>query len=359
MTGPHQPWLPLRGVRILDLTSMLPGGTATRLLVDLGAHVTKIEPLAGDPVRALHPRVEPDSSVQHRYLDGGKQSVRVDLKDPAGLERVRMLAAEADAVIESFRPGVAARLGVGYSDLSSMNSRLVYLSLSGYGQSGPRASSAGHDVNFVSLTGILGGSDRLPTVQVADVSGGMLAALGIVAGLREAQAEGVGRHLDVSLADSALFVAGLQTVATLAGDITDGDTAAAPLDGSSPCYRIYRARDGINVAVGALEPKFWARIAELVDRPDWVPRQFDPDLIPDVAELIGSQPGSHWKNVLERADTCVTVEQSAWEVSADEHFVGRGSVTSGAIDGVRTWRIGTPFQAVARAGSVHRSAIDQ
>lgn len=345
MTEAEQVWSPLRGVNVLDLTSMLPGGTATRLLADLGAEVTKIEPLAGDPVRALHPRVLPDSSVQHQYLDGGKRSERLDLKDPAGRKRVRELAAGSHAVIESFRPGVADRLGVGYSDLSAGNDRLVYVSLSGYGQSGPRAAAAGHDVNFVSLTGVLGGAEHMPTVQIADVSGGILAALGVVTGIHSARTHGAGVHIDLALADSALLVAGLQTVAALA---TGGDgSTGAPLDGSLPCYHIYRAQDGRNVSVGALEPKFWRRVAELLDEPDWVARQFDPELTAIVGSRIATQPGAHWKDLLERDDTCVTVEQTAIELVEDAHFVGRGALHSDdSPEGSPRWTLGSPFHVV-------------
>jgi alpha-methylacyl-CoA racemase len=331
-------WRPLAGVRVVDLTSMLPGGTATRLLADLGAEVTKIEPPAGDPMRRLKPSVGPDSSAQHRYLDHGKDAVFADLKDERGREIVRQLASHADAVIEGFRPGVADRLGVGYRALAEGHESLVYVSLSGYGQSGPRADAAGHDLNFAALAGLVGRGEELPPALAADVSGGMLAALGLTAAIFAARTTGRGTHLDLALADAALVVAGMGLAGALAGQGT-GDAVVTPLDGRSPCYRLYRARDGRAVAVGALESKFWRTVVTLLDRPEWMDRQHDPTLTDEFAALIATGTGCHWADLLEGPDTCVTVARAPADLPDDPHLRARGALI--CCDGL--WQVGSPF----------------
>lgn len=320
-----EPWkTPLRGVEVLDLSRMLPGATATLLLADLGATVHKVEHVDGDDMRRLEPSVGDDSSAQHRYVDRGKHSLRVDLKTEEGLAVVHDLARGSDVVIESFRPGVADRIGVGYERLRQLRPELVYLSLTGYGQSGPRAQHAGHDLNFLAYAGLQ--EETVGAVQHADVAGGMLSAVALLAGVVHARATGEGAHIDLSLADAALFFGGFQLAERLASAVLD-QPIATPLDGRYPCYRVYRAADGRSVAVGAIEPKFWARVVERLDRPDWLARQHDPALIEELAALIGSRPATHWQPLLEGPDTCVTVVRDAPALLRDEHVAHRGSVS--------------------------------
>lgn len=335
-------WRPLEGITILDLTRMLPGGTATLLLADLGATVLKVEqPGEGDGTRWLAPRVGDDSSVQHQYMDRGKVTVRADLKTAEGLATVFGLAAGADAVIESFRPGVADRLGIGFEALVAIRPDLVFVSLTGYGQSGPRAAFAGHDLNFVGYAGIIDGP--LPGVMSGDISGGMIAALGILAGVLESRRTGTPAHIDIALADAALLLGGPQ-ISEVLGAQTLGEAVVTPLDGSQPCYNTYRCADDKWLAVGALEPKFWVRTCELLEHPEWVARQADPSLVPEFASLIASRNQSEWAALLEESDTCVSPVLPHSDLLNDEHTRQRGSVALFPSAAGPLWQVASPFR---------------
>jgi alpha-methylacyl-CoA racemase len=341
----HQPWKPLTGVTILDLTRMLPGGTATLMLADLGATVLKIEhPDGGDATRGLSPNAGPDSSAQHQYLDRGKTSIRADFKRRDDLERVLALVPQVDAVIESFRPGVADRLGLGFSSLVAVRPGLVYVSLTGYGQSGPRATSAGHDLNFVGYAGAI--ADGLPTTLQADVAGGLLAALAIVAGIHSARATGEPAHIDIALADGALIVGGQQIVENVAG-VTLGVPVVTPLAGTHPCYGVYRTADGGRIAIAAIETKFWKRVCELIAKPEWVDRQNDATLIPEFAALIATASLAHWTELLERDDTCVSAVRDMTEVLDDEQFLARGALAQFDSPVGPLWQPASPFHEIS------------
>jgi crotonobetainyl-CoA:carnitine CoA-transferase CaiB-like acyl-CoA transferase len=257
----------LAGIRVLDLTRLLPGGFCTLLLADFGADVIKVEDMgAGDYARA-----DPDSFAA---LNRGKRSIQLDLKSVAGREAFLRLARDADVVIESFRPGVMDRLGVGWDVLREVNERLVYCAITGYGQDGPLAARAGHDLNYLARTGVLALSgDEVPvqaSVQIADVAGGaLMAAFGILAALRSGQ----GQFVDISMADGALSLLAMPAAQLLRG-------GAAPrrgelvLGGRLLCYRPYRCADGW-ISIGALEPKFWVAFCRGVEHPDLVAHQFD------------------------------------------------------------------------------------
>ncbi|HKX26040.1 MAG TPA: CaiB/BaiF CoA-transferase family protein, partial [Actinomycetota bacterium] len=261
MTGP------LDGVRVLDLTRLLPGNYCTLVLADLGADVVKVEePGRGDYIRWASPLVDGQGAA-HRSLNRGKRSMTLDLKSADGPVVLRRLAAGADAVVESFRPGVLERLGGGYEALSAENPRLVYCALTGYGQDGPYRDRAGHDVDYIGLAGILeatgpaDGPPVLPAVQVGDFGGGMAAAVAVVAGLREAAVTGHGRVLDVSMLDVAVS----WTAVSMSWYLAAGQVparGAMPLTGGLACYRAYRCADGRYLAVGALEPQFWRELCE-------------------------------------------------------------------------------------------------
>ena len=202
-------WRPLDGVIVVDLTRMLPGGSATLLLADLGARIIKVErPGDLDATRYLAPRVGTDSSVQHQYLDRDKETIQLDLRSESGHAELLELVQTADAIVDSFRPGVMDRLGLSSDVLLGANPGLVALSLSGYGAGSVMSSYAGHDLNFVARAGVLGAGTEVPPLPIADLSGGMLAATAIVAGVLQARASGHGSVIDLGLADAALFVAG-------------------------------------------------------------------------------------------------------------------------------------------------------
>jgi alpha-methylacyl-CoA racemase len=277
--------LPLEGVKVLDLSRLLPGGFCSLLLADFGADVIKVEDTGmGDYIRwavPYHEGVEDSAkSALFLALNRNKTSVRIDLKEEAGREVLLRLVRDADVVLESFRPGVLDRLGVGYERMREVNPRLVYCAITGYGQDGPLRDRAGHDMNYLGLVGLLGLSgehDGAPVQaagQIADLGGGaLMAAFGILAALRERDRSGEGQLVDVSMADGALSWLAMVAARYFAEEAVPrrGDLELA---GSLVCYRPYQSSDGW-VTLGALEPKFWAAWCHGVGRPDLVERQFE------------------------------------------------------------------------------------
>jgi crotonobetainyl-CoA:carnitine CoA-transferase CaiB-like acyl-CoA transferase len=298
----------LAGVRVLDLTRYIPGPYATLMLGDLGADVIKIEegPL-GDPTRLLDPSVGGDSAV-HAALNRNKRSVRVDWRGEAGSRVVRRLAARSDVLVESFRPGVLDRRGLGAPALMAENPRLVYCSVTGYGSEDARA---GHDVNYGALGGFLAGNRGhdgdpvLPQAQVADMAGALTAVIGILAALQARERTGRGQTVQASLRDAVLA---LQTV-PLSRQLAGG-AARSELSGTFACYSVYRCRDGRHLAVGALEPKFWEELCVRLGRPDLASRQWEGGpagqrTLEELRTLFASRDRDDWLRALADADVCV------------------------------------------------------
>jgi alpha-methylacyl-CoA racemase len=277
--------LPLDGLTILDLSRLLPGPFCSLLLADFGADVIKVEDIGmGDYVRWSPPyyegAAETAKSALFLALNRGKRSVRINLKSDAGKEVLLRLVAGADVLIESFRPGVLDRLGVGYERLREVNPRLVYCAISGYGQDGPNRDRSGHDLNYLGLNGILGltGDPDGPPVQaaaqIADIGGGsLMAAVGILMALRERERSGTGQLVDCSMFDGALSWLGMVAAEAFATG-RGARRGELPLAGRFVCYRPYACADG-HVSLGALEPKFWAAWCQGVGRPELVPNQFE------------------------------------------------------------------------------------
>jgi alpha-methylacyl-CoA racemase len=295
---------PLAGTRVLDLTRLYPGPYATMLLADLGADVVKVEDrAAGDYLRDISPG-------QFEALNRGKRSLSVDLKQPAAVELVLRLAARADVLVESFRPGVLDRIGCGPAALLVRNPRLVVCSISGYGQNGPYAGRAGHDIDYIALAGVLarnglGVVPVLPGVQVGDFYGGsQQAVIAILAALLERERSGRGRHLDVAMCEGAMGLL-LPHFGALAAGHAPQARGEDVLSGSRPCYRVYACKGGGAVVLGALEPKFWERFCLAVSQPDWVPRQLDRDLAAEVDELFLGATRDEWVQRLAAADCCL------------------------------------------------------
>jgi alpha-methylacyl-CoA racemase len=310
--------LPLDGITVLDLSRLLPGGFCSCLLSDFGADVIKVEDTAaGDYVRWAAPHYEgaADSAGGALFLalNRGKRSIRIDLKSERGAEVLLALVRDADVLLESFRPGVMDRLGVGYERLRQENPCLVYCSITGYGQDGPYRDRAGHDMNYLALGGLLGltGQSDGPPIQaagqIADVGGGALMAVaGILIALRERDRSGEGQFVDCSMFDGALSWLGLVAAELLA-------TGRAPARGELPlagrfnCYRPYECADGW-VALGALEPKFWNAWCDGVERADLLGNAFDPPGSPSheaVAGLFRSRTREQWTRFAEVHDCCL------------------------------------------------------
>ncbi|MEP6953294.1 MAG: CaiB/BaiF CoA-transferase family protein [Solirubrobacteraceae bacterium] len=277
--------LPLEGVRVLDLSRLLPGGFCSLLLADFGADVLKVEDTGtGDYIRWATPYYDgvEDSAKSALFLslNRGKRSMRVNLKTDTGREVLMRAVAQSDVVLESFRPGVLERLGVGYESMRAVNPRIVYCAISGYGQDGPLRDRSGHDMNYLGLVGLLGltgDRDGPPTQaagQIADLGGGaLMAAFGILAALRERDVSGEGQLVDVSMADGALSWLAMVAARALAEGVTPR-RGGLELAGSLVCYRPYEAADGW-VTLGALEPKFWAAWCRGVGREDLIEKQFE------------------------------------------------------------------------------------
>lgn len=324
---------PLQGVRVLDLTRLLPGGYATLLLADLGADVVKVEePGRGDYVRWMPPLVDGVSTF-HRALNRGKRSVALDLKSPEGAAALRRLAASADGVVESYRPGVLDRLGVGYERLSAERPGLVWCAISGYGQEGPYRDRAGHDINYVGYAGLLsasgaaGGPPVLPPVQVGDLAGGMGGALGVVAAVLEARATGRGRMVDVSLLDMAMSWMPIVMGTHLGGDPVE--RGRMYLTGGLACYRVYRCADGKWLSVGALEPQFWRTLCEALEAPELVDLHLAPgqeELALRLQAIFAERPRDEWVERLAGLDACVGPVLDVADAMDDPQVRARGMV---------------------------------
>lgn len=335
---------PLAPLRVLDLSRLLPGPMACRHLADLGAQVLKVEPplpgrpgLPGDDAAYMGPG-EDGVSHFYRVVNHGKRRLVLDLKQPEQLATLRALVAEAHAVVEGFRPGVMERLGLGYEALQAINPAIVLTSISGYGQEGPLRLAAGHDLNYLSLAGVVDqtrtpdGRPVFSHLQIADQLGGaQTAAIGTLAAVLGAQWTGLGRWVDVSMTDAVR-----QHQVILGTDaLADGESpapGASLLNGGVPCYNLYRCADNRWLAVGALELKFWQGVCAVVGRDDWAARHWSLGeapgseaaraLIDEMGALIGSRPLAVWVERFAGADCCVTPV-----LGAHEALFGRGAVT--------------------------------
>jgi alpha-methylacyl-CoA racemase len=305
----------LTGVRVLDLTRLLPGAFCSLLLADMGADVVKVEPPgSGDYMRWYPPLVDGQSAL-FNALNRNKRSITLDLKSEAGRELFKELAAGADVVVEGNRPGVLDRLGVGWSVLSELNTQLVMCAITGYGQSGPWAQRAGHDLNYMAIAGALSlnaRTDEAPhplAVQVADIGGGgQGAAVAILGALLEVARGGPGRFLDVSMTDGALtwLAVPLSQVRAQGEPIPRG---MHRLTGRYACYDVYECADGGFMSVGALEPKFWRALCQALERPDLVDDQYvegptQERLRSELAAVFARRPRREWEERLGGLEVC-------------------------------------------------------
>jgi alpha-methylacyl-CoA racemase len=310
--------LPLEGIRVLDLSRLLPGGFCSLLLADFGAEVIKVEDTgAGDYVRWAAPGYEgADDSAKGALflaLNRNKASIRIDLKAERGREVLLRLVRDADVVLESFRPGVMERLGVGYEAMREVNPAIVYCAITGYGQDGPLRDRSGHDMNYLGLVGLLGltGDAGGPPVQaagqIADLGGGaLMAAFGILAALRERDRSGEGQLVDVSMADGALSWLAMVAARALVEDRAPR-RGELELAGSLVCYRPYACADGW-VTLGALEPKFWQAWCRGVGREDLVERQFErpgSETHREVEAIFARRTRDEWQAFASEHDCCL------------------------------------------------------
>ncbi len=345
----------LSGVRVLDLSRLLPGPFCSMILADFGAEVIKIEePVRGDYMRSIPPLAQQEGAV-FLAVNRNKKSLTLNLKTEAGQRIFMELARTADVLLEGFRPGVMARLGLDYAALREVNPRLVYCSLSGYGQAGPYRQRAGHDLNYIALGGVLsllGGEDCPPTVpgvQLADLCGGLWAALAITLALLARERTGGGQYLDVSMLDS---VVSLLTVPAAVHFACRGGRPSAPTQGQAN-YNVYRTRDGRYVALGALEHKFWRSFCQAVGREEWIARQDDSSLIAEVQALFATRTLAEWEDFFADKDVCCEPVHTLDEVFADPQVQARGMLVEveHPLEGVLK-QLGTPIKLSDTPGTV-------
>lgn len=361
---------PLEGIKILDLTRLLPGPYGTMLLGDLGAEVIKIEePERGDYARWNPPQINGVGS-RHLLLNRNKKSLTLNLKAPEGKAVLcRMVEQGADVLIEQFRPGVMERLGVGYKDLEKVSPRIIYCSLTGYGQDGPYRDLAGHDLNYIGIAGVLGltgqkgGSPVIPGIQIGDlIGGGLYAVIGILSALMARQKTGRGQYVDISMLDGVVSL--LPDSAALY--FAEGKAPRAGerrLGGGLPQYQVYQTQDGKYLAVGALEEKFWANLSRLIGRPEWaekIPRELEPrceEIQKEMARLFQTKTQKEWLDLLMHEDTCVTAVQSLDEVFADPQVRSRQMLVETTHPKAgRVRQIGVPIKFSETPGEIRMPA---
>ena len=330
-TGPHRP-APLAGVLVVDLSRHLPGPLVSRILADLGARVIKVEePKLGDPARHSPPAKDGKSSLATLLL-AGHESLALDLKQAAAVEALDDLLTEADVLIESFRPGTLKRLGLDPADLRRRHPRLVLCSVSGYGQDGPHAHRAGHDLTYQALAGSLASTATMPAVQTADIVGAWSAASAVLACLYRRTHDGGGAWIDQALFDAA----GHAAIAAWAAETEGAKDVGEPhmLTGAIPCYDIYPTADGGHLALACLEPKFWQRFCQEVGRKDLMLRQFSPDpsVRREIAALVAARSRDAWASFFAEHDLPAEPILSLAEAAAHPQWRHRELVQTGQDD---------------------------
>jgi alpha-methylacyl-CoA racemase len=348
---------PLSGIRVLDFSTLLPGPMATLLLAEAGAEVIKIErPGSGEEARGYKPRFG-DTSVSFAMLNRGKRSIAIDLKAPDALAQLRPLLESADVLVEQFRPGVMDRLGLGYEALVEINPRVVYCAITGYGQNGPKAQVAAHDLNYQADAGLLSiaagadGSPVVPNALVADIAGGAYpAVINILLALRSREHTGKGCKLDIAMTDGLLpfLYWGIGIGVATGGWPRPGGEL---LSGGSPRYQLYRTADGKHVAAAPLEDRFWANFCDAIDLPgEMRDDREDPRATrAAVAKLILQRGATEWLARFDGKDVCCSVVRSVDEAMADPQFAARGIFQRSVVaDGAALPAVSVPIDPAFR-----------
>lgn len=328
--------LPLEGVKVLDLSTMLPGPYCSMTLGDYGAEVIKIEqPGTGDSSRWSEPVIE-DTSGHFLILNRNKKSITLNLKTEEGKKIFYRLAAEADVVLEQFRPGVVRKLGIDYDTIKEINPCIVYCSITGYGQDGPYTFLAGHDINYISYAGILGMTSRkgmvppVPGFQIADICGGALMAInGILLALIAQNNTGRGQYIDISMLDGVLACIPVFAGGYFAsGDVPGPQTAR--LNGKLACYSVYETKDGRYISIGALEPQFWESICNFFGKDEFIKTQNVDDMQDEMFEFFSKQflqrDLNEWIDQLRELNACITPVNTLNEVFQNPHVLHRKMV---------------------------------
>jgi alpha-methylacyl-CoA racemase len=318
----------LKGIKVLDFSTLLPGPLASLFLAETGAEVIKIEkPLIGDEMRSSYPKWN-DESISFSMLNRGKKSLCLDLKDKNSLKALKPLIEKADILIEQFRPGVMKRLGLDYANIKKINNKIIYVSITGYGQTGPKKMLAGHDLNYIGNTGLLSlsmGSDEnttVPPALVADIAGGSYPAIiNILLALRKRDLNQTGSYLDISMSDN-LFP--FMFWALGSGFVKNKwpINSDSLLSGGSPRYNIYQTKDGSYIAAAPLEDRFWKKFCEVIKLPNkFINMQNNQnEIIKRIRNIIISKDKNYWTKVFDEADCCCSTVKSIEEAINDNHF---------------------------------------
>ncbi|TQR18523.1 CaiB/BaiF CoA transferase family protein [Psychrobacillus soli] len=357
--------MPLRDIKVLDLSRLLPGPYCTMILADFGAEVIKIEePEIGDYLRQYEPKIDTESASFHS-LNCNKKSVCLDLKDSHSREKFLELVKEADILVESFRPGVMKKLDLAYEELKKVNPALIYCAITGYGQDGPYAKRPGHDLNYLSYAGLLslmgekGKTPIVPSAQIADIGGGaMPAVIGILLALLERSKSGEGQMVDISMLDGVLSWMHLIMPAHYTGqEIKRGESL---LNGGYACYQVYETSDNRYLSVGAIEPKFWRVFCEAIGKPVFIQRQNDeedkqPALIVEVQNILRQKTSDEWMEIFAELDACVTPVLNLDELDSNPQIQHRAmlqNVAYGPSSSIK--RIASPIK-LSRTPAIAKS----
>lgn len=321
----------LKNTTVIDFSRLLPGGLCSMILSDLGADVIKIEdPLHGDYIRKIPPLVD-ENSIYFHILNRNKKSLGLDLKNPSNKDILYKLIKTSDIVIESFRPGVTKRLQIDYDTLKNIKNDLIYCSITGYGSTGPYSNLASHDINYISIAGLVGLSDPpiVPQIQIADISGALYATIGIMAALLDKKTTGKGKFIDISLTDSVIpWLTLFMGLYSLNKKVSSKDLL---LSGEYPCYRIYKAKDGY-ISLGAIEPHFWENFCRSINRLDLIDKQFvygdqGKEVINSLEEMFITRTKHEWFELFKDKDVCLTPVNNLEEVINDPQIIHRELIT--------------------------------
>jgi crotonobetainyl-CoA:carnitine CoA-transferase CaiB-like acyl-CoA transferase len=356
----------LQGVTVLDLTQLLPGPFCTQILADFGANVIKIEGPGGDLARVLGSSMQKDSGP-FMMLNRNKRSVMLNLKEQGGRDIFLRLAKRADVVVEGFRPGVIDKLGIGYEDTAKINEKIIYCSISGYGQTGPYRNRPGHDINYISVAGILGntGLDSskpvIPGGQIADMTGGLLGVVGIMLALWAREKTKRGQYIDVAMMDGA--VAWLPIVlGEYLADRTEPKRGQNLLNGGYACYNVYETSDNEYMSLGALETHFWETFCREIGQEPFIGRQFagkqtQKDMIAKIQEVFSQKTKEEWTVFFQDRNVPCEPVLGLEGVLSHPHVLSRGMVTDvdHGVEG-KTKQLGIPIKLSMTPGEIRTPA---
>lgn len=325
--------LPLKGIKVLDLSRYLPGPFCTQILADFGAEVIKVEePVGGDLGRGLPPLIGGEGTLFYA-VNRNKKSITLNLKTEKGKEIFKQLVAESDVVIEQFRPGVMDKLGVGFDTLKEINDKIIYCAITGYGLDGPLKDAAGHDLNYLSLAGITGltgtfkGSPAMSGVQIADIAGGTLySIIAILLALASRSQTGKGQLCDVSMLDTSISLLAY-TLGEWSGLGALPERGNEQLTGGYACYNVYATKDNKNVSIGAIEAKFWIEFCKKIDRTEYIKTQWakdkQADMIEDIKNILLQKTRAEWEEFFSESDICFTPVLTIEEMAENSQVKAR------------------------------------